>query len=389
MRRTGTAASGRMVSAALLWVLVLTACGGDGQTAAPPGDADETTTAGQETGAADDESSLSVEDLEPLSGTFTWFPAFHTMAIFVADGAGYWSDLNLNVEMQRAESGSAMYAMLAAGQTDWTNAGIDVVAQAQSEGQDIIHVFPAVTKMSLNMVVRNEKLKELGVTPESPLEEKLEALTQMTIGYTSPNSPTDVYSRYLLKKGGIDPETQGKLVSIGSPPNLLAALRTGQIDAFMLTPPTPNVAEIEGFGTVFIEASRGEIEDLNDFPYSGFSAREEWLQEEENHEATVRFVAGLIQAGELIRSEPDQAIEHLAAYFPDMEREALEAGFEDMIPSIPDDPALEPAMVQRMINIIVEQNIFELREVPSAEEGELWTNLYVEEARELLDNLGE
>lgn len=387
MRRTRV--SGRTTSVSLLLVLamLIAACATGDDTDGPDSAAADDEVEEETDDAGDDDATLTLDDLDPLAGTFTWFPAFHSMVIFVADGAGLWDELHLDVEMQQADSGSSMYAMLNAGQTDWTNAGIDTVAQAQDEGRDMLHLYPAVTKMSLNFVAGNEVMERFGITPDAPIEERLEALTQMRVGYTDPNAPTDVYSRYLMSLGGIDPETEGDLISVGSPPNLIAALRTGQIDAFMLTPPSPNQPEVEGFGTVFIKASVGEIESLNDFPYSGFSARAEWLEDPENHEATVRFVAGLILAADLIRDEPEEAMGYLADFFPDMDQETLQAGFEDMIPSVPEDPMLDPEMVDRMLDIVMDGGIYDFNEPPSSEEGVLWTNSYVEEASQLLADL--
>src|SRR5437899_569663 len=78
----------------------------------------------------------------------------------------------------------------------------------------------------------------LGVSRGSPRAARLGALKRRTIGITSPGSASEIYTSYYMRLVGLDPARDAKMVALGGGPSLLAALRQGQIDAFMQSPPT-------------------------------------------------------------------------------------------------------------------------------------------------------
>ncbi|MGG0716235.1 ABC transporter substrate-binding protein [Robertmurraya massiliosenegalensis] len=320
------------------------------------------------------------EKVEPTKLKFSYFPALHTMVVFVAEQAGFFEQENLDVEMVYTDKGSLQPPMLISGEVDAATVDITSIATANAQGKELLHVFPTTENMSMNLVVRNEKLEELGVSVDDPIEKKLEALGEMTFGITGPNAPTDIYTRFLLTEGGYDPNKDVGMVSLGSAGNLLAALKSGQIDAFLLTPPTPNQPELDGYGTVFIKSSVGEVPELKNYPYQGVAFRKDWA--EENGDVVKRFVRALINANDLIKENPEEAKEYLKAYFEDMTDEALTAGMNDMIPSLPEDGMLTEEFVDNYLTLNKELGILDLEELPSAAEGELWTNQYVEEVQE-------
>lgn len=369
-------------SLALLAVLslMMVACGGSEEPTATTG-ADEA--AGGQTEAAatpaGSEEAAPVND-EPLSVTFGWFPVFHTATAFVADGAGFWEDQNLDVEMIRGESGAALSNMVALGQVDFSYAAIETVVQAQAEGRDLLQIMPLVNTFTLNTVVSNDALERSGVSPDAPIQERLEAFSQMTVGYTTPGSPTDRWSRFYMQLAGINPETEGTLVSVGSAPNLQAALQTGQIDAYMLTPPGATVPELQGYGTSFIRGTDADIPQLEDFADTAVGATASWLEDEDNREAATRLLVGLMRAAELIQEDPEAAMEHLAVYFPDMDRETMQAGLEDMLPALR-EPTISQETVESQLEVLFEYDLVEVAERPTAEEGQLWRGDIFEEAQ--------
>jgi NitT/TauT family transport system substrate-binding protein len=388
--RRGSRRRLRGSAAVLLLAFVLSACGNgveeQPEQSEPPGDgADEAAgTEGEETGGDEtppegaDEDDLSDVPLELVLG---WFPVFHTATAFVADGAGFWEDQNLTVEMVRGESGAQLSNFVSTGQVDVSYAATEVVIQAQDQGRDLLQIHPLVSTFTLNTVVSNAAWEESGLSDDATIEERLDAFSRMTIGYTSPGSPTDRYSRMFMQMAGINPEQEGTLVSVGGVPGLHAALETGQIDAFMLTPPGSTQPELEGYGRSFIRGTDGEIPGLEDFSDSAFGARAEWLEDPENREAAIRLIVGLIRAAQLIHDDPETAMDHLEAYYPDMDRSIMAAGLEDMTPAIPTDPMLSEEIVQQQIDILFDFDLVEVSSPPSAEEGVLWRGDILEEAK--------
>lgn len=369
----------RLLALFAVLFLMMVACGGSEEPTATTGtdEADGAETDAAATIAGTEEAAVNDE---PLSVSFGWFPVFHTATAFVADGAGFWDDQNLEVEMIRGESGAALSNMVALGQVDFSYAAIETVVQAQAEERDLLQIMPLVNTFTLNTVVSNDALERSGVSPEAPIEERLEAFSQMTIGYTTPGSPTDRWSRFYLQLAGINPETEGTLVSVGSAPNLQAALQTGQIDAYMLTPPGATVPELQGYGTSFIRGTDADIPQLEDFADTAVGATASWLEDEDNREAATRLLVGLMRAAELIQEDQEAAMEHLAVYFPDMDREIMRAGLEDMLPALR-EPSISQETVESQLEVLFEYDLVEVAERPTAEEGQLWRGDIFEEAQ--------
>ncbi len=398
-RRRGSIASRGSVLLMLLLLLAAACGGGDtadetaGDTAAtgdPATDGAETDAAAggevADTGAPAAGTEAVAANDEPLSVSFGWFPAFHTAAAFVADGAGFWEDQNLQVEMVRGESGAALSNMVALGQVDFSYAAIEVVVQAQAEGRDLLQIMPLVNTFTLNTVVSNAAAEEAGVTRDDPIEDRLAAFAEMTVGYTSPGSPTDRWSRFFMQLAGIDPETEGTLVSVGSAPNLQAALQTDQIDAYMLTPPGATVPELEGYGQSFIRGTDNDVPELEGFADTAVGTTASFLEDPQNHEGAVRLLVGLMQAAELIQEDPDAALEHLLVYFPDMDPEVARAGLEDMLPAL-ESPQLNQESVERQLQVLFENDLIEGAEQPSAEDGGLWRGDLFQEAQARFEEL--
>ena len=341
--RTGLAAAMLTASVAVLGA-------GSTSATAPPDSSDEQPFAG-----------------ERLSMSYAWFPALHSISLFVADKAGFWDEEGLDVELTRVDSGANGYTLLLGDQVNMANAGLDVDVQAYEQGREIRHIYPLVNRVSMNLIVSNDVIEEFGVSPDDPLEDRLAVLPDLTFGYTSPNAPTDIYARDLLALAGVEGDVSDQLVALESGANMVAALEAGSIDAFMLTPPTPNAAEAAGIGTVLIAGSRGDVPSWNDYPYSGVSAAANWLATPEGTEASARFVTGLLRANELIRTDPDQALEYVAEYFPDLDDEVLQSSLDDMIPSLPESPYITQEQVEQVLAQLGDPD------APS-DEGVLWTN---------------
>ncbi len=246
---------------------------------------------------------------ELIKVRFSHFPAFHTMAVYVAHQKDFFRDEGLDVEMFEASSGALQPIQLVTGDVDIASTELQNVVRLQHEGKKAIYVFDLVRRMSMDFVVQNDVLARIGVRPADPLDKKLQALRGLKIGYTSPNSPSDVYSRYYLQKAGLVPGRDAEMVAIGSPPSLVAALKTKRIDAFQLTAPTSTLVEKEGFGTALIRGSAGEVKELDNYPYFGVIVMESYAAQ--HPDVLRRFIRATRRGVASMRSDLDGTVRAL------------------------------------------------------------------------------
>ncbi len=313
---------------------------------------------------------------EPTKVRFSHFTAFHTLGVYVAYEKGFYRDEGLDVQLHEASSGAQQPLQLVAGEVDITSMELHNVARLQHEGKKVIWVFDYVKRMSMDLVVHNDVLNKAGVKPSDPLEKKLQGLKGLKIGYTGPNAPTDVYSRYYLQKAGLVPGKDAEMVSIGGPPSLLAALKSRRIDAFMLTAPTPNMAEKEGYGTILIKGSAGEVRELDNYPYYGMAIMEAYGAQQ--GDVVRRFIRATRRGMAYLRSDQEGTLQAARAFFKRMDPEALRLGYQAALPAYSEDGRITEEMVSRFLDLAFNVKVLSLPQRPSPKEGVLWTNRFIE-----------
>lgn len=310
---------------------------------------------------------------------FSYFPAFHTMVVMVASGLDLFRREGVDVEMLQTQSGALQPIQLVSGEVDMTTVGLENVVALRREGKLTLHIYVLVKRMSQDFVVRKEALQTRGISPQDPIDKRLAAMRGLRIGYTLPNAPTDRYARYYLRKAGLTPGRDAEMVQIGSPASLVGALRLGRIDAFMLTPPTPQLVELEGFGTILIYGTKGDVKELDDYPYTGISVRANWSRQ--NRDTIIKFVRALHQARRVIATDKERALGGLRMFFPRMEEHVLRAGYDAMIPALSEDGSLTEAIVKRFLDLGFEIEILTGAR-PSEKDGVLWTNDFVRQSKQ-------
>lgn len=293
--------------------------------------------------------------------------------LYIALEEGYLEEAGLSVEVVELESGQAGTSAVVSGSAQFADIGLDDLAILSSEGEDSLQmVYNLVNRVTLSLVMDAEIASEKGVSEDSSIEERYAALEGLTLGVTSPGAATDKYMRYYLRQAGLDPDRDANIVAIGSGSSLLAALESGQIDAYHLSPPTPYVAESEGFGTILIDGPAGDIPAFSDFAYTGYATNRDWA--EENPETVESFSAALARGREYVEANPAEAAEKILTYLGTDNLEVTQQTLESMLPALSEAGCFSDGSVDESLKIMQDAEILTV-DVDSSEGG-LWTNSY-------------
>jgi NitT/TauT family transport system substrate-binding protein len=233
-------------------------------------------------------------------------------------------------------------------------------------------VHNLVRRVTLALVMDPEVAEERGVTRDSPLAERYEALRGLRLGVTSPGAASDRYLRYYLREAGLDPEKDAEIIAIGDGSSLLAALETDQIDAYQLSPPTPYVAEAEGFGTILIDGAAGDVPALSDFAYTGFAANREWASA--NPDTVRAFTRALNSAMGKVKADPADTAEQIAERMSEDDVSILRRTLEALLPALSTDGCFDEAAIRTTLTTMHDVGITPADGDPA--EGALWTNEY-------------
>jgi NitT/TauT family transport system substrate-binding protein len=200
---------------------LLVACGG--QTAAP---------------AAPGQLSVRV-----LAATHIW-PFFLSAMLGQAQGGGQFKDAGLNVfwEPSTATPASVAMAAVIAGSTDVACISSSGIIAAAAHGLPA-KVFAAETLgYYAGIFIQKSKadaLAQRGVTPTSPLADRLRALKGLHIWGSSAGGPIWILWRIPLKDVGLNPDSD-VIFDFILPPAQIAAFVGGRLDVIMSTDPITN-----------------------------------------------------------------------------------------------------------------------------------------------------
>jgi sulfonate transport system substrate-binding protein len=292
---------------------------------------------------------------------------------FIAKSEGFFEKNGLDWEYVEIDSGKLGVAALLSGNVQFTDFAVDDVAALQKEGKDPVLVYSMVNALTMDMVVRNDVLDRLKLTPASPLGDKLKALKGLTFGITRPGAVTQLFPSYLLRKGGFDPEKDATFVQIGGGQALVAAMKARRIDAFMLSAPAPYLLERDKVGTVILKNSAGEgPPEFGDFAFECIAVLKSWA--EKNPRLVEAYIRSLNQAHDWMLANRPAALAHLKKYFAETDEATLKISFDALIPAIRKGGRLTQAAVTNQLNVM--KAIGAVEGAPDTTEGVLWTNAY-------------
>lgn len=310
-------------------------------------------------------------DLTPI--TVTALPSAFLASLYVADQQGIFEREGLDVEIVELQSGADGVAAVVSGTAQYADIGFDDLTTLAAEGEEsLVMVHNLVGRVTFALVMNPDVARERGVDRDSPIEERYASLEGLRLGVTSPGAATDKYMRYYLREAGLDPERDAEIIAIGDGASLLAALETGQIDAYQLSPPTPYVAEAEGFGTVLIDGAAGDVPLFSDFVYTGFATNRQWAQE--NPEPARAFSRALNTAMERVSADPDAAAAEIVDRMSADDIGIIEQTLEALMPALSQDGCFDPEAVQTTLATMHDVEITPDEGDPA--EDVLWTNAY-------------
>jgi NitT/TauT family transport system substrate-binding protein len=290
--------------------------------------------------------------------------------IFIADELGYFKDEGFNFEFVEIESGALGAGALVSGDAHFVDLGIDDVANLQAKGKDIVFIYNVENGLSMNLVVRNNILKDRGVTADSPLEKKINVLKGLRIGITRPGAVTQLFPSYMMKTVGLNPERDAQFIQIGSGSALYAALVGDRIDAFMLSAPNPEKAVADGIATIIIRPGQ-DIDIFKDFMFTNVAVKRDWA--EKNPSLVEGYCRALDKANKFIMENHAKAAQILhKTWYTETPVEILEMtliGF-----GANTDGEISEKGVKNQLSVYGELGVIEGKFNTS--EGVLWTNKY-------------
>jgi len=249
--------------------------------------------------------------------------------IWVAADAGLFTKHGINVDVKYLAATSAVQAMLGGGEEVGFvgNQGID----AKLEGADLVYIASGLPTFVFQLYSRPE------IKTIADLKGKVIAVTQ-------PAASTDYATRMVLRKNGLDPEKDVKILYAQDSINVINTVITGNAAAGINS--HPNALKLKAAGMKMLV----DITELKiPFLFTGILSSPKVVREK--NEALTRFLRGYIEAMAVIRRDKEITVKSMGKFLKLSDREALESTYDEYKSVFPVTPLLTAAEVQAVLDV--------------------------------------
>lgn len=297
----------------------------------------------------------------------------HTMAnapVYVARAKGFYEAEGLLLTFIMLESGATALQGVIGGDLDAAVSSSGDMVVAAVKGLPVQAVV-GIIKQTMDLVARRGYVAQKRVDVKAPLRERLLALKGATLGMTRVGAITDLYLRWLLRQGGLDPDRDVQIVQIGGPGPIAAGLKAGRIDGVLWSPPFGEQAEADGYGLPYIRSA--EIPAFEPFIHEViFVRRDRAAGRPEAIRAASRATA---LGNNFALDQPEESIRILQGYWPKVAPAVVASAFQALRPRIPRDGMMAPDNWTSVVDVLHAAGL--IKEQADPREGVLWTNRYL------------
>ena len=229
---------------------------------------------------------------------------------YVAINNGYFEENGIKIELSTGQGADAVMTAVLSGQCDIGFAGPEASIYVYNEGkEDYTQVFAQMTKRDGSFLVAKEDTDNFSwqdLKGKTVIPGRKGGVPYMTL-------------EYVLKKNGINPQTDLTLDDSIKFDLMAGAFSSGDAEYVTLFEPTASLTEQEGKGYVVasVGAEAGEI------PYTAYFAKKSYI--ESNEDTIQKFTNAIYKGQQYVKEHTSKEIaEAIQSFFPDTDIKQLE-----------------------------------------------------------------
>jgi len=257
-----------------------------------------------------------------LGGTMT--------PVFVAQDLGLFAKHGLQHSLQYIAATTAIQA-LAAGSEEIGLVGNQCIDVAL-EGADLVYIANTASRFIFRLY-------------GDPAIKSVADLKGKVIAATQPAASTDYAARILLRKYGLVPDKDVKIIYAGSSPALLSMLKAGNAVAGLMNPPAIYQAQELGMRQIV------NVTELNiPFIFVAVCTTRKVIQQKPD--AVTRYLRAYTEAISIILRDKETALKIMAKNMRMDNRQWVEAVYDDVAPVLQRVPYMTKSEVQAVLEVV-------------------------------------
>jgi NitT/TauT family transport system substrate-binding protein len=221
-----------------------------------------------------------------ISGAYT--------GIWVAHDAGFFAKEGLDDQIIFIPSATQLAQVLVAGDVDIASLGGGPAMAASLSGADLKVIGNNVNKLIFSLHTK-------------PEVKSIDELRGKRIAVSRFGSAADIAARHALRKFNLDPQKDVILMQLGTMSNMFGALKSGAVEASMVSPPTQFMSEKVGFKELV------SVTDMDlAYPNPAMAVPGELIRKKPD--LIDRFMRAYVRAIHRARNDKESTVKTLAKY---------------------------------------------------------------------------
>ena len=249
--------------------------------------------------------------------------------IWVAQDAGLFTKHGVNVDLKYLAATTAVQGMLGGGEEIGLvgNQGID----AKLEGADLIYVASGLPVFVFQIYGR-------------PETKTLADLKGKVVAVTQPAASTDYAMRIVLKRNGLEPDKDVRILYAQDINGVLTSVSAGNAAAGIMSAPTSIRAKAAGLRPI-VDVTALKVP----FLFTAMLSSAKVIREK--NEAVTRFLRGYIESLAVIRKDKETTMRSMGKFLKTTDQAVLESVYDDYKDVFPIIPLMTAAEVKAVLDV--------------------------------------
>ncbi len=280
-------------------------------------------------------------------------PSMMFYPLYYGQEKGYFPKEGMDVEVIVTNGDGPDVDAVISGSVQFAVSTPNRLFTAFEQGKPLKAAMMLAKRMAIECAMNKSVADKLGITKDTPLEQRLKSMKGLTVAGTRPGAFTYVLLETYGKRVGLVPQTDFKLIGVGGANSMLPALENNQIAVGCTGSPFAELAESRGKAIRFTNNMGGDDPAFDDFLFELVYVRPDYLAA--NGETVRKFLrAFLVTVNEILDTPSEQHMAALKARYGGAPDEVIRASFENTKRIYTRDGVITPGSVQKAGAFMIE-----------------------------------